>query len=82
MKRNIGNFKEACVLFSKHMPKFSELFSKDTNYTSICANSVKDSIIEEVGPEIFIAIKHKGEQMSFKDLLDLLTVLRNRMLKL
>ncbi|KAF0691533.1 Uncharacterized protein FWK35_00035159, partial [Aphis craccivora] len=31
---NQGNFKEACVLFSKHMPKFSEIFSKDTNYTS------------------------------------------------
>ncbi|KAL4104378.1 hypothetical protein QTP88_019679 [Uroleucon formosanum] len=75
---NQGNFKEACVLFSKHMPKFSEIFSKDTNYTShhiqdeiidICANSVKDSIIEEVGPGIFSimcdeARCYKDEQMS------------------
>ncbi|KAF0709199.1 zinc finger MYM-type protein 1-like, partial [Aphis craccivora] len=75
---NQGNFKEACVLFSKHMPKFFEIFSKDTNYTShhiqdeiidICANSVKDSIIEEAGPGIFSimcdeARYYKDEQMS------------------
>jgi len=45
------------------MPKFSEIFSKDTNDTChhiqdeiidiICANSVRDLIIEEVGPGPF-----------------------------
>jgi len=58
----LGNFKEACVLFSKHMPKFSEIFCKDTNNTrhhiqdeiiNICANSVRDLIIEEVEPGPF-----------------------------
>ncbi|KAL4091985.1 hypothetical protein QTP88_026579 [Uroleucon formosanum] len=75
---NQGNFKEACVLFSKHIPKFSEIFNKDTNYTNhhiqdeiidICANSVRDLIIEEVGTGTFSimcdeALCYKDEQMS------------------
>ncbi|XP_022177954.1 zinc finger MYM-type protein 1-like [Myzus persicae] len=54
---NQGNFKEACKLFAKHNPQFSNYYNNTINYGSwliqndianICAQHVKNSIIDEV----------------------------------